>query len=87
MTKFIQKFPIKRKPSEAWIFGVCAGIASHFGWSTAIVRILFVAVLWASFGLGLLAYLALAFVMPTEDDLESLGARSRHRQRMNAARN
>ena len=87
MTRFTQKFPIKRKPSEAWIFGVCAGIAGHFSWSTAVVRILFVAVLWASFGLGLFAYLALAFVMPPEDELESSGAQSRHRQRMKAARN
>ena len=40
-----------RPISEAWVGGVCAGLADHLGWSVLVLRVLFV-VLGA---LGLLA--------------------------------
>jgi phage shock protein C len=44
------------------IAGVCAGLAQHYGWSTLLVRILFL--VGATFGAGELIYLVLWIVMP-----------------------
>lgn len=32
-----------RSTSDKWIAGVCGGIADYFGWSSTLVRLLFVA--------------------------------------------
>lgn len=45
------------------IAGVCAGVAQHYGWSTTLVRVVFL--LGAFVGAGELAYLILWVVMPT----------------------
>lgn len=44
------------------LVGVCSGIAQHYGWSTGMVRLVFV--LTGLFGAGELAYLLLWLVMP-----------------------
>jgi phage shock protein C len=46
------------------IAGVCGGIAEHYGWSTGLVRFLFV--LFGLFGAGEIAYIVLWLVMPKE---------------------
>ncbi len=72
-----------RVPQNGLLFGVCAGVAEHFGWRPQLVRIvLFIAVVAA--GWPLLVYLAAAYVLPTRDrldvrqfDAEDLPARPR----------
>lgn len=44
------------------IAGVCSGIATRYGWSTTVVRMLFV--LFGLFGAGELVYLVLWVLMP-----------------------
>ncbi len=54
------------RPSRGgMIAGVCAGIARHYGWSTGMVRLLFV--VFGLFGAGELAYIVLWIVMPKSD--------------------
>ena len=59
---------IKRSRSEAMIGGVCAGIARGFGWSVTGTRVAYVllSILSAAFP-GILVYIILWIVMPTED--------------------
>lgn len=33
---------LTRSTTDKWIAGVCGGIAEYFGWSSAVVRLLFV---------------------------------------------
>jgi phage shock protein C len=50
---------------EKKIFGVCSGVANYFDADPTIVRILFV-VAFFGFGMGLLAYLVMALIMPSK---------------------
>jgi signal transduction histidine kinase len=52
-----------RPINEAWVGGVCAGLANHLGWSALLLRVGFVAL--ASYRLfGAVLYLVLWLVMP-----------------------
>lgn len=50
---------------ERKIFGVCSGLANYFGTDPTILRILFVAAFFG-FGMGLLAYIVMALIMPNK---------------------
>jgi phage shock protein PspC (stress-responsive transcriptional regulator) len=47
------------------IFGVCSGLANYFDTDPTIMRVLFV-VAFFGFGMGLLAYIIMAIVMPSK---------------------
>ena len=47
------------------IFGVCSGLAEYFGIDPMIVRLISI-ILFFGFGVGLIAYLVLASIMPNE---------------------
>lgn len=47
------------------IFGVCSGLAEYFGIDPMIVRLISI-ILFFGFGVGLIAYLVLALIMPNE---------------------
>jgi phage shock protein PspC (stress-responsive transcriptional regulator) len=47
------------------IWGVCGGLAKYFGIDLVIVRLVFVLLIFAN-GLGILAYIILAIVVPLE---------------------
>lgn len=51
----------------AMIGGVCNGISAYAGIDVTLVRIVFVVLAIASFGTGVLAYLALMFIIPKAD--------------------
>lgn len=53
------------------LFGVCGGIANHFEWDPALVRIGFVVLAFASFGVAVLLYVILAFALPVESPTSS----------------
>ncbi len=59
-----------RPLSDAWVGGVCAGLADHLGWSVLALRV--VAVVFGSLGLiGVAVYLALWLVMPRSTEQRS----------------
>ncbi|HMO85897.1 MAG TPA: PspC domain-containing protein [Lacipirellulaceae bacterium] len=59
---------LARNPNDKWIAGVCGGIARWLGWSSDVVRLLYVliSVFSAAFP-GLLVYIVLWIAMPVEE--------------------
>lgn len=63
---------VRRAKRDRWIWGVCGGIAHHFGWSSTGVRI--AVVLLAIFFLGIsaipaaLIYILLGFLLPESQE-------------------
>ena len=59
---------LARNPNDAWIAGVCGGLARWLGWDSDVVRILYVlvSVFSAAFP-GILIYIILWIVMPEEE--------------------
>lgn len=55
-----------RRESDKRLAGVCAGLARYLGIDPAFVRLAFVLLTLAS-GVGLLLYVALAVIMPSEE--------------------
>jgi len=53
-----------RHPSNRMVAGVCSGIADYIGWDPVLVRVLWVIATVMTNGAGILAYLALALVLP-----------------------
>lgn len=54
---------LMRSNSDKVIAGVCGGLADFFGWSSAVIRLIFIVLLFA-YGGALLAYIILWIVMP-----------------------
>ena len=64
-----QSQPVKelhRSKSNRKLFGVCGGLAKYFDVDATLVRFIFVALIFMSFGWGLLIYIILGIVMPEE---------------------
>ena len=59
---------LARNPNDAWIAGVCGGIARWLGWNSDLVRILYVviSIMSAAFP-GTIVYIALWLLMPKEE--------------------
>jgi phage shock protein PspC (stress-responsive transcriptional regulator) len=57
---------LRRSVTERKICGVCGGLASYFKIDPTLVRILFVVMILASVGWGLLLYIILCIVVPEE---------------------
>jgi signal transduction histidine kinase/phage shock protein PspC (stress-responsive transcriptional regulator) len=55
---------IRRAPQDAWISGVCAGIARAFGVDVLVVRIAFIAAATAA-GVGVIAYVVAYALIPS----------------------
>ncbi|MBI2955631.1 MAG: PspC domain-containing protein [Chloroflexi bacterium] len=56
---------LQRGRTDKMIFGVCGGLANYFDVDPVIVRLAFVALAFLN-GIGILAYIVLALVMPEE---------------------
>lgn len=60
-----------RSTTNAWIFGICGGLANHFGWNPMLVRALTVAGALMVPGVSTLGvivlYLVLGLLIPSED--------------------
>jgi phage shock protein PspC (stress-responsive transcriptional regulator) len=68
----------RRSSSDRMVAGVCGGLAQQFGVPTAVIRLAFVLMTFFAGGVGLLIYLVLWIVMPSDerdDDLDELRAR------------
>ena len=57
---------LHRSTTDSMLFGVAGGMAEYFGADPTIVRVAWVLLTLASAGLGLLAYVILAIVMPRQ---------------------
>ncbi len=57
---------MKRDLSNKVFFGVCAGMAKHFGVSVVAVRLAFAALTLMGFGLPVLIYILLVILMQAE---------------------
>jgi phage shock protein C len=57
---------LRRSIRNRKLFGVCGGLGEYFGIDPTIVRLIAVALVFASFGWMLLVYLALGILMPEE---------------------
>jgi phage shock protein PspC (stress-responsive transcriptional regulator) len=61
--------PFTRSRHDRMVAGVLGGIAKRFGWSSSLLRVVFVIVSIASAGFpGILVYLVLWLLMPEGDD-------------------
>ncbi len=62
---------LQRSRTDRKLFGVCGGLAKYFGIDSTLVRFVFVALVLASLGWGLLLYIILGILMPEEKPLTS----------------
>lgn len=62
-TRTTQTRRLTRSSNDKWIAGVCGGLAEYFGWSPAVVRLLFVLSCLLP-GPQFLIYLALWVIIP-----------------------
>lgn len=62
-----------RSTTNAWIFGICGGLADHFGWNTTLVRAALVLGAVAVPGISTLSiivlYIVLGLLIPTPDQV------------------
>lgn len=60
-----------RSTTNAWFFGLCGGLADHFGWETKWVRLALAIATVAVPGIGTLgviaAYFALGLMIPSRE--------------------
>ena len=69
-TAISPKKQLHRSGSNKILAGVCAGIAEYFDWDPTLVRLIFVFMAFASFGIALVVYLVLMLVLPADPDQE-----------------
>ncbi len=62
----VEKKRLARSVRDKKIAGVCGGLAEYFEVDSTIVRLVYVALAFASFGLALILYVACAFIIPKE---------------------
>jgi phage shock protein C len=60
-----------RSTKNVMVSGVCGGIAEFFGIDPSIVRILWVVLSLASIGMGIIAYIACAIILPRDIDIDN----------------
>ena len=54
-----------RSRADRMLFGVCGGLGKYLGFDSTIIRVIFV--LLAFCGVGILAYIVMAFIVPVEE--------------------
>ena len=59
-----------RSTKNVMVSGVCGGIAEFFGIDPSIIRILWVLLTLASVGMGIIAYIACAIILPKDTDID-----------------
>ncbi len=62
----VQPNRLYKSTTDSMLFGVAGGMAEYFGADPTLVRVAWVLLTLASAGLGLLAYVILAIVMPRQ---------------------
>lgn len=65
---------VRTTRTDCRIAGVCGGLAKYFGWDATLVRVVWVLATLVSFGTGVIVYVVLWLVAPSEDSLDPPGA-------------
>jgi len=55
---------LRKSRTNKMLAGVCGGIAEYIGWDATIVRIIYLILIFSSFGTMVLFYFILALIMP-----------------------
>ncbi|WP_255695677.1 PspC domain-containing protein [Rhodohalobacter sp. 614A] len=55
---------LRKSRMNKMIAGVCGGIAEYLNWDPTIIRIIFLILVFSSFGTMVLIYFILALIMP-----------------------
>ncbi|MFO7846213.1 MAG: PspC domain-containing protein [Balneolaceae bacterium] len=55
---------LRKSRTNKMLAGVCGGIGEYVGWDPTIVRIIFLVLIFSSFGTMVLFYFILALIMP-----------------------
>ncbi|REL24318.1 PspC domain-containing protein [Rhodohalobacter sp. SW132] len=55
---------LRKSRTNKMLAGVCGGIAEYIGWDATIVRIIYLVLIFSSFGTMVLFYFILALIMP-----------------------
>ena len=55
---------LRKSRTNKMLAGVCGGIGEYVGWDPTIVRIIFLVLVFSSFGTMVLFYFILALIMP-----------------------
>jgi len=55
-----------RSRTDRMLFGVCGGLAKYFGIDASLMRIIVVFLALTTWGIGILIYFAMAFIVPLE---------------------
>lgn len=55
---------LKKSRTNKMLAGVCGGIAEYLGWDATFVRIIYLILVFSSFGTMVLFYFILALIMP-----------------------
>jgi len=55
---------LRKSRTDKMIAGVCGGIGEYLGWDPTIIRIIFLILVFSSFGTMVLIYFILALIMP-----------------------
>ena len=65
-TSTTRRHRLYRSRLQRKIFGVCGGLGEYFNLDPTLIRIVFVASAFASFGVAILAYILFALILPEE---------------------
>jgi phage shock protein PspC (stress-responsive transcriptional regulator) len=55
---------LRKSRMDKMLAGVCGGIGEYLGWDPTIIRIIFLILVFSSFGTMVLIYFILALIMP-----------------------
>lgn len=55
---------LRKSRTDKMLAGVCGGIGEYLGWDPTIIRIIFLILVFSSFGTMVLIYFILALIMP-----------------------
>jgi phage shock protein PspC (stress-responsive transcriptional regulator) len=70
-TAYSMKKRLVKSKKDRMLFGVCGGIGEYFGIDSTIIRLIFVGLAFLN-GFGLLLYIILAIIMPSEESVEMI---------------
>lgn len=68
-TSYTMKRTLTKSKSNKMIFGVCGGIGEYFGIDPTLIRLAFVLLAFLN-GIGIVIYIILAVIMPSESGVE-----------------
>lgn len=66
LKKYFVMAALVRNLENKVLFGVCAGVAEHFGWNVSTLRLLWFVLAFVGLGSPVLFYIILLIVMPAQ---------------------